>query len=331
MKINSISNVQLFNYSSRAQKSPKLNYLASDVFVRTNPSFSGEKEISELSFEKFSQWAQQSGYLSSVQDNAENAKGQLLGYGFEGAVFEIPNCKNWVLKEYHRSRILPIKRDKAGIRQIEDIIPYMNIGQTIASLEIPSGPNYSCVYYIRKRHEGVEIGVKPGSSDSISNQDVKQYIDSLKLISEAPQAAYDRLIKEINDIYEAGYELDCSNSNNFLYDINEQQINIIDVNDRRKSENNQFGDVLSALLNTDFYSNLLVTPEYNSLQARIKEYSSKIISKFLNAMKKANLKFNDGYYFNKLLATDLFDTYLKSGSGEERINALKSENLFNEN
>lgn len=327
MKINPLNSI----YNFKMQTFPKrgnLNVPYSDVFIRTLPSFSSSGE-KDLSFESFNNWAIKSHYLDAIDADHDKAKGLMLGAGFEGEVFEIPGTDDWVIKEHKRSSIIPIKTQKATLVKIDDIIPDMNVGQTIGCLRFPCGPNYSYSYYIRKKQKGITLGVDPKDMDKIHSYNINGHLASLKLLSEAPQSTYNQLIIDLNRIYNEGYEVDCSNLNNFLYDLENDTINFVDVNDKHKHQGNQLADTLYSLLDTELYC---IFDENNPEEIAVKltsvEYAKSIAEKFFAAMKSQNMKFVPGKYLERLISTDLLNSVLGAETTEEKIDSLKSENLL---
>lgn len=327
MKINFISNINNIKYYCGSPVR-SLNRLSSDVFVKTNPSFKSGETKKDLSGESFEKWALDSGYLQKVDKNPDNAKGKLLGSGFEGTVYEIPETDDWVIKELKRGNFVPKKRNGSGIRILEDIIPDMNVGQTIACLEIPCGPSYCIIFHIRKKQSGTELGIDPQNMEYSDKYSLKQHLNSLRLLAEAPQETFDGVVKNLCAINEAGYDIDCSNPNNFLYDKEKKQINFVDINDRRNSESTQTADVLYALLDTFYYSNLLTNGAKRETVEESKFYSDAILNKFFCSMKKYNQQLNKGNLLDKLLETDLTDSVLNASSKEDKIEKLAQLGLY---
>lgn len=329
MKINFLTNINSIK-PNFATTRPIINNLSSDVFVRSVPSFkSQDNSNDDLSFESFNDWVLKTNYLHKVEENPENAKGLLLGAGFEGAVYEIPDTDNWVIKEHKRSSIIPLKSEKPTIVKIDDIIPNMNVGQTIATLRIPCGKNYSYAYYIRKRQTGHTLGVDPKDINYVHSYNINGHLASLKLLAQAPQSTFDKLIADLSKIYDSGYEVDCSNLNNFLFDDKNNSINFVDINDKHKNQGNQFGDVLYSLLDTEFYSSFdeNIAEEKEAKELSLK-YCDSIVNKFLAAMKNNNSKFVFSPYFERLLSTDLLSTNLSGVTAEERLSNLKKNGLI---
>ena len=330
MKINVLNSVNNIKFTSHFNKKNVQTFLLpTDTFVRTTTSFSSNKNQKDFSFESFSDWAETSLYLQSIDADHSKAKGKVLGSGFEGVVYEIPGTDRWVLKEYKRSSIIPLKSDKTSLVKIEDIIPDMNVGQSIACLKFPCGPNYSYYYYVRKRQNGITLGVDPKDVDRIHSYNLEGHTASLKLLSDAPQLTYDKLISDLNRIYDAGYEVDCSNLNNFLFDSENNSINFVDINDKHKNPGNQLADVLYSLLDTAFYRTFKdEDPEEKSAKSISLKYSKEIVTKFFAAMKKQNMKFVNSKYLDSLVSTDLLDETLGAKTSEEKINRLIQENLL---
>ena len=314
--------------ASESIKSCKLSILSKDVFER-NISFGKENSDNskDMSFESFKDWSDRTAFVTRVKDIAD-ISGKILGSGFEGSTFEIPDSDKWVIKKYNRADIIPVSLSEPEIVKVEDISPELNIGQCIARINIPCGKNYSSVYYILKRQTGKSYGVPFSSSDEINEVNVNIHLKSLKSLSEMPQESFDKCISDIAYITERNYEIDCCNPYNFLIDEDRKSINFVDIIDRYNKESTQFGEVLFALLDGMFAINLEKNPSFTDEKIESALYSDKIISKYLKAMKKANVTFNEGKYFNKILSSKLLDRVLNAKSTDEKLQRLKGLGLF---
>lgn len=321
-------------YTQLAIKKLKSNFLprknvtyGSDFFIK-NPSFLGYKNITdEKSYESFINWSNQTNFLSQVREIDERT-GEILGYGFEGTTFGIPGTDNWVLKKYNRGNFVAIGNNEAKIIEIKDFSPKLNVGQTISRIEIPAGNKYSYIYYILKRQSGKSIGVPLYAAEDISDINIKSHLEALRTLAAAPQETFDKCIKDIEYITQQGYEFDCGNPYNFMFDRKKQAINFVDINDKLKDNNTQYGDVLYALLDGKFAINFNASDCDIETKETAKTLSYTIINKYVTAMKKANAKFSEGKFFTELLETDMLNNLLKSPSKEKKMTRLREMGLM---
>lgn len=315
-------------------KKPENNFLSNknlkcerDIFIK-NMSFTGSRNIyDDKSYESFTNWSNQTNFLSKVHE-IEERTGQILGYGFEGTTFEIPGTDNWVLKKYNRGNFVAIGNNEAKIIEIKDFSPKLNVGQTIARIEIPAGTKYSYIYYILKRQTGKSLGVPLSEAEDISDINIKSHLEALRTLAAAPQETFDKCIKDIEYVTQQGYEFDCGNPYNFMFDSKKQAINFVDISDKLKDNNTQYGDVLYALLDGKFAINFNTSDCDIETKEIAKTLSYTIINKYVTAMKKANAKFSEGRFFTELLETNMFDSLLKSSSKEKKINRLREMGLM---
>ncbi|MBQ4123757.1 hypothetical protein IJD44_08590 [bacterium] len=305
------------------------NNASADISIKSNPSFKSNIELKDLSFDSFNNWAINSGYISKISKNLENLRGIMLGEGAEGFVYEIPETDDWVLKEYKRSTIVPIFNESTAIKPVKDILPSMNIGQTIGQVQIPFANNYSQVFYVRKKQTGFELGVGRNDLGLPKYANIQTHLDTLKILAAAPQSTYDKLVKDVKKVHEKGLAFDCYNPNNFLYNPERQSINFVDIDDGFDGNDSQFGNILYALLDTTFYLSL---NEDNLDEKAVidasKIYAVDIVSKFLNSMQKEKVKFDNTEQFNKLIKSDLLEIALKGKRPYDRDTTLRNMHLL---
>ena len=330
MKV-SYSNNIINSYLSNTNKSPKFNNtLNKDVFVKSC-SFKGNKcdvnNIDEKSFSEFEKWCNNTNFLEQVEEIVERT-GRILGSGFEGETYEIPNNDNWVIKKYKRGNFFQIPNEKHKIVEVKDISPELNIGQTIARVEIPHGNRFSYVYYILKKQTGKSCGIPFEFADQITPNFVNEHIKYLQAISNCPDSTFEKCIQDTAYITKQGYEIDCCNPYNLMFNTDKQRINFVDINDKLKGNNTQFGNVLFALLDGHFGINFAESDYSEELQNKSQELSDKIIQKFIKAMDKAGTKFTNGTYFDKLVQSSLLDNTLAANSIDEKYKALKAKGLM---
>ncbi len=324
-KINAIGfpKIQFNNCNKRFN-----NTLTSDVFVRTTSFKSNKQEPKdEKSFEAFQSWAKKSEFLNNIEEIVEHT-GRVIGAGFEGEVIEIPNNDNWVIKQFKRTNLVPLALEKPTINKIDDIAPELNIGQSIAYVRVPVGKNYSKMYYILKKQTGKSLGINKASGNEVCKCNNDTHIDSLRKLSNAPQSAYDKFIKDIDYITAQGYMLDYINPNNLMYDDEKQEIHFVDVEDKLSENKNQYGEMLFCLLDSEFSDRYLMSAEEGSEKEEVKQLTEDIVNKFFEAMFKNGSKFDDSNIFKLLLESEVLDRNIAGKTCEEKIESLKAMGLY---
>ena len=325
-----IKNIPKVTIQAKNFSRNKIQYnsnLDNNIFVKTC-SFTGKiKSKDEKSFAELKKWAKKTSFIDKVEDIVYTT-GRIIGSGFEGKTYSIPGTNNWVLKKYNQGDIIAKKKDRRKLVQIRDFSPKLNVGQTIAKVEVPAGGNYSYVYYVLKYQTGNSIGVPLSIADTISDSNIQRHIESLRTLASLPQKTFDKCIKDIHYITKQGYELDCCNPYNFMYDKEAQQINFVDINYIKRNDYTQFGEVLYALLDGEFAINFSNSDSDVSAKNEASKLSSEITRKFFTAMKKINAKFSLRTYFNTLLESSLLDETLDCSDKEDKINKLRLMNLI---
>lgn len=321
----------IFNLNANIKNSTGYqSTLRRDVFIKRVSFCSNsidEKSRDDKSYSEFEKWSKETDFVGHIQEIVDKT-GKILGRGFEGTTYEIPDNKKWVIKEYKKGSFIPRQNSDSIISEFEDISPNLNIGQVIARIEIPLGSRYSQIYYILKRQTGSSYGVSYEFSDSISNNLAKIHIKSLELLSKCPESTFEKCIKDIEYITRQGYEIDCCNPSNIMLDSDDKSINFVDINDKLKGNNTQFGNVLYALLDGNFGINFAQSGYSEELQKKSQELSDKIIQKFFKAMNRAGAKFTSGKYFDKLIESNLLDKILNADSVDEKYNSLRAKGLM---
>lgn len=325
MKISLINPIYTSVLKNKVPSKMSMCSLSSDVFVKST-SFAGNKN-DDYSYEAFAKWVDATNFLDDV-DDIVSYKGKILGSGFEGVTYEIPNNDKWVIKRFKRGDFIPNSLENSKLVHLNDISPKLNIGQSIARIETPAGGRYSNLYYVLKRQEGVSIGVPYSDSDKIYDLFTNLHIKSLKMLADAPQSTFDKCIEDINYVNSLGYEFDCSNPHNFMYDKKSKQVNFVDINDLKRSENNQFGEVLYSLLDGNFGINFSKSDSDIKIKNEVDNLSSEIIKKFFVAMKKQNFKFENGRFFDILLNSSIMDNVLGTSVLNDKINILENSDLM---
>ena len=326
MRINPISLNSLKPISINTNSSRVLNTRSSnDIFLKTT-SFSGAKD--DKSFEEFKKWADETDFLSKAVEIVEKT-GDILGSGYEGTTYSIPNNERWVIKEYKRSSVIPDPIKKPEIHKIKDISPDLNIGQFVASVKIPVNNRMSHHMYILKKQTGRSYGVPHAANKIVNDSTAKMHIDSLKTMAKMPMTTYETLIDDIRYVTKRGYKFDTDNPYNFMVDTKKQRINFVDIADKLEDKDTtQYGDVLFALLDSDFAQSFKESdrPKQEKDDARI--YSYRICSKFLSAMIRKHATFSYSKNFTKVFVSEPFEKTLGTSLPDKKIEKLKELGLY---
>lgn len=328
MNINSVRASFGTNVNSPKNTSRRNNFtLPNDTFTRT-VSFSGKEAAMKdsQSYDNFKKWAEETDFLSRANDIVQRT-GKILGRGFEGTTYEIPDTDNWVIKEYKRCNLIESDTKEPEIFEIDDIAPELNIGQTIARIHVPAGNSRYChLYYIMKRQKGDNYGVSYTETDSIDKYTTAKHLKSLKIAAELPQTSFDKCVRDTEYITKRGYLIDYINPNNLMIDTDKQQINFIDINDKLNRTSNQHAEVLFSILDSQFGSNFRANAEASKEKAEAEKAAKTIVDKYFTAMKNNNAKFS-GDFIHVLLESHLLDGNVKGDTIEEKLEYLRENNL----
>lgn len=298
---------------------------SSDVFIRTT-SFSGSKD--DKSFEEFKIWADKTDFYSMAVDII-NKSGTILGNGFEGTTYAIPNNEQWVIKQFSRSTLVSEKLSKPKIEKIKDISPDLNIGQFIASVKIPMNDRLAHHMYILKKQTGVSHGVPHSMKDEVNDFTTQMHLKSLKRVAQMPMKTYETLIDDIKYVTTRGYKFDSDNPYNFMIDEKNERINFVDIADKLDDKKNtQYADVLFALLDSNFaqtFSNSSAS-DHDKYLAEL--YSRQICSKFVSTMIRKRASFTESSKFTKIFNNKDFEEVIGESIYDKKVQRLKELGLY---
>lgn len=297
MKIASIN----FNFLPANKPVKRYQAAVCDTFERRTVSFGNSKPV--CSYEEFEKWAQETDFLSHAADIVDQT-GEILGSGFEGTTYTIPDNDKWVIKEYKRTKMIPIHSDKPTIIKINDQSPELNIGQPIASVRLPINEAYSRTMLILKRQHGKSYGVPYSDRHVINQRNIKLHLESLKMLASFPKESYEQIVKDVVKANEAGYRFDYINPHNIMIDEENKRVNFVDVNDSNSEPNTiQLSDILYALLDGSFAINFNKSDasKFDKMQAT--KSSMEIVYKFQEAIKSCGLRFDKSTEYQMLSAS----------------------------
>ena len=123
----------------------------------------------------------------------------------------------------------------------------------------------------------------------------------MDIVSHYDDEVFSDLIEKIDEIYDAGYSIDCLNPNNFLLANNE--INIIDLN--KSSVKPDYFDILYALTNIQYLNtyNPSCIPSITEEDKNVAINETQIIiDKFFKAMERNGIKAD---YDNRTTKADI--------------------------
>lgn len=323
MRVNSVLNFNI-QQSEQLKSTKKYNCLNSDVFIKTKPSFKSNIEFDDQSYNSFINWANSTDFLNNISSDMQNLKGELIGEGAEGYIYEVPGTDNWVLKEAKNTFLLSYTQKKATTEPAKDIIPSMNIGQRIGRIFVPYDENKAQVFDVMKKQTGIPLGIGNDYTGCPTEESIETHLNTLKILSEAPQSTYDKLIRDIKQVHKQGYLFDSYNPNNFLYNQARKSINFVDIGNIFHRNESQFGDILYALLDTTFYQTLNSNkPDEQSAIETSREYAKNIVNKYIKSMQKEKVEFDYTDLFIKLTKTDLLVRALNCKSNDDISKKLR--------
>ncbi len=297
---------------------PKHSY--NDSFVKQ--AFFNNYEPNDNSYNSFIKWAKKTNFTDEILNIIYNNDNK-IGSGFEGSVYEIPGNKQWVLKVYDNCQYTKRLSDNAQITQIQDSVPNLNIGQSIAKIIVPENCEYSKIIYVLKKQKGKTYGIPHTNYRRISEETIKKYIAFLSELSDYPIESFKRLIQEVSYSNSRGYRFDCLNPNNIMLDRNERKINLVDVKCyNSEPETKQFGDILYGILDGSNILNIEKSRADETLKQEVQKYIDIIINKFLTAMRECGEKFEETNLLRVLFLTNCFDNFIDKDSNRRKIDLL---------
>lgn len=323
MNINNRQNILAQKIAEKA-----VNFRALNVSQPIADSFERKNfEPDDLSYEAFKNWADKTDFYSKARRIVE-VDGKVLGSGFEGTTYEIPDTDNWVIKKYKRADFIRKSLDEPKLMKIDDISPKLNIGQNIAFIEIPAGKTYSCRYYILKRQTGDTYGVKKEVCENYSQDNIYNHLNTLEKVSAMPDSTFDKYVQDTAYITSQGYEIDYENPANLMLDNSKQEIHFVDINDKFDGESNQYSKVLFSLLDGFFGLNFNNEVEDLETVEKSNNLSKEVSEKYFAAMKKFNAKFCNDKVLQELVQSKSFYIESPDETPEEKLTLLKAKGLL---
>jgi hypothetical protein len=299
----------------------------SDVFTRKTSFRAKEKPLNDgKSYDDFINWANKTDFINRTDEILST--GAILGSGFEGKTLSIPDCDNWVIKMFNRSHIINEKLKQPQITEIKDILPELNAGQFIASVKIPLGENYCQHFYVLKKQDGASYGVPYDLRNTVCASTVEKHLEALSQMANMPMETYEKLVDDIQYVTEKGYKFDSGNPYNFMLDTEKQRINFVDIADKKKDKDTQFGEVLFALLDGDFSASLRKSSRPDKEKELAHNYSKTICSKFFIAMIRKQYKFDEANNFLKVQNNPAFDAVIGGKTPDEKVDIMIKLGLY---
>lgn len=194
------------------------------ISTKTTPSsqkFSG-KRLPHQSFEEFQKFAHESDFLAHFSDafHPDN----FVDNGRVNNVYRIPNNDVFLLRVPLGIPVGQLLKQPLTLSKVQDSFPINNLGQAVVKI----GKNVSGII----KQSGIVLGLQNWHSlrmgGSLSQDDLTEFINKLKITSGLGQKSYDCFADELKLIREKGFDFDY-NPRNILLDEQKQQINIIDV------------------------------------------------------------------------------------------------------
>ncbi len=328
--------------------------LNGDTFVKSaQEPFDNEKAKAETP-NGFIEWANETDFIKSGMLKEALKPENLIGEGFEHAVYNIPGNDDFVLriKRGFYKETQKFDYDNYDMEDTRDMELDGNYGQQVAVL---SDKDKSIKGYLKpsievlKKQKGFPNG-NPSpralyNENGTLREEVLPYEDdsrkrhfarSINALAQMPDETYDQLIEDLLVSGEAGYKFDPENSNNFLIDEENQRINIIDMSPAEKPHKDRFGNTLYALINLEFLGEYMRSgsgyePENpNEINDTIGKMFD-VIDKYTDAMKKKLQKFNmSSFRFNDFMHNPISSFWLRTGDFDEKVNKLREMGLLYE-
>ena len=304
LSITPISFSGIRNLANTKTKAATLPKMQNDTFVRSNTiNFKGCEKCNE-----FSKWCNETGFKPENIDEIINNPELEIGKGNQHTAFNIPNCKDFVIRvsSCHVGNTSSADWKHAKFVDAQDKNLNVNIGQPVAFLEVPD--THAPIYVeILKKQAGEPIGNKPAETLLIGETEIlkageapyedmsrkEQYARTIQKVADLPISAYEELIDTYIEASKLGYTLDHLNSNNILVDSENQKLNLIDMSKGQSKE--KFDGLLYALLNAEYFDTYTAdypNPVSNEEKMTALKNNVKIIQNFTQAMKNKGVKFN---------------------------------------
>jgi len=240
-----------------------------------------------------------------------------IGHGSKHRVFAIPNNEEYVLR-VPKYNFNPNDITQATFQPDDDGYE-INIGQMIGTIETDGGPyNSNQTIEVLKKQRGKSYGVPHISALSDENgkiyadepawEDKKRkasYRDLISKVSRMDIDTFVKLIETINKVQSDGYGFDPYNCNNLL--VADNEINIIDL--EKVPMKCSYIELLNLLTNYEYNSTYRADREISDNEKmEVSLETADIIEKFLKAMQRLGLKFDEEYVQNQA-SQDLYRSF----------------------
>ena len=249
-------------------------------------------------------------------------------------VFKLDGTDNWVLKQYTNSQIVPASHKKASVVQVRDNAPEMNLGQSIAKVEIPVNPQYSSLYFVQKNQKGHIIGVEEDRVNNPVKSNRSAHIRSLYEVANMPQEAFNQLIVDIREVAKKGYDINAKDQKSIKVDPYQKKFLLSNVSDfggfngfnapkDLKHSGEQYGDVLYTLVGGKYAIKYSKEKEFKSENDPARMLTNKIFHKYILAMSNNGCQFQKSENFDSLMKSNLFDNVLESRDFAVKVGNIK--------
>ena len=310
-----------------------------DVFQKSENAQQKNNNDSK-SFSEFKNWAKDRGYfygksmpVLTLIDDSNASKTYLIG-----------GTDNWVLKRYNRAEIIPGSHSKTVVQKVKDVIPEINIGQTIARVEEPINESYSSLYFINKKQSGHPVVLPVESANQYYHymkEDIQTFKNNIGEIANAPQEAYDKLINNTRVLLSKGYKIDTENPENIIYDTKNKEFHIKNISIQNVFGENiaewyanhdkpitDYSNIFTAMLGgkygIKYYQDTHNKDYKNSLKdENLRNNVNRILLKYTSAMKLNGTCFNNTDSLNKILHSGVLDGILLPKDSNSRFDDLQ--------
>lgn len=332
--INFLGNINKINFLGAKQPEIKTKPYGADCFIKS------EKKESKNDFVS---WANETDFVK--KDFKKLVKGEaILGKGFTHTVFAIPNNDKYVIRT-HNTALPRMGNDFSNYKIVDSKDENLkgNFGQTVAIIK--SDDIFDPEFEVLMRQKGITNGNPPTATIYAENGDLlpnqlpyedpsrkEHYAKTLQILANMPQESYDELVKTLDELGKIGYRFDYYNSNNFMLDDAEEKINIIDLEPMRNPYQNNFGDALFALSNSEYFTTY-VSPDGN-VPAEDKDKAllntMSVFDKFFKALQNNNkqIKYISFDFLTKVLTTMPMYQYFQTMDKNEILAKMKGMGIL---
>lgn len=306
-----------------------------------------EKQKTKLSedkqsFDEFKKWRKDKGYFRVYNNNLPELT--LIYCTDNSSIYSMQGTDRWVLMKLNNAEIIPGSHEKGVVKRVKDVSPAINIGQTIARIEVPVDEANSALYFINKKQNGHSVALpdeRARKYDFYLKDDREAFKSNIEEIANAPQEAFNNLVKNTRILLTKNYDMDTENSQNIIYDPVKKEFHIKNAkqNDEfikniaqwytnNKKPNTHYSDIFTALLGGKYgikhYQDTTNKDYKNVLKdENLANNVFQIALKYTTAMRQNAVKFTQTDSLNKILRSGVLDKAIQPHGASSRFDDLQ--------